>query len=268
MRNFFEFVQPRPALREFVRLINVFRIDMPAGVEPAPTKLVWPSRYCWLSFSPFDNSLIESSETGAVAAEPRTALIGHSTRIERKRYAGRQWFRCQVQFQPGALHRLTGLSLAELTNAAIDAEPLLPLLSRDVSDRLAEARGVDEMISIVENSLHDWASGARCMRPIDRVVDRMAHGPPLGLDAAASLACLSIRQFRRTFVAPAANVVADRVRCGVPRLPAHGEGIPSAHGTTPWRGFRPRIPVPGAPIRFFIRTGLVDPLFGPGTVSG
>jgi AraC-like DNA-binding protein len=201
VRNVFEFVQPHSALREYVRLFHVFRLDMPGNIDTAPAKSVWPSRYCWVSFSPLDNSRIESRLTGAVTAEARTAVIGHSTRVEKKRYAGPHWFRFQVQLQPGALYRLTGIPQLELTNTAIDAEAMMPVGTRRVNERLAEARSIEDMTAAVESYLIAWI--ARCtrrLRPIDRALDRMARDPSFRLDSAASLACLSTKQFYRSFV--------------------------------------------------------------------
>ena len=202
MHNYFEFLRPHPALREYVRLYHVFRLGIRGSESDAAVKSVWPSRYCWLAFNPMNNSFVDSPTSGLVRLEPRTALIGHSTRITRKWYAGSDWFRFQVQLQPGALFRLTGIPNTALTDTEVDADAVLPPGMRNVSERLAEAVSLDQMTSVVESFLLRWIErGARRRLPLDRAIDLMAHDPSIiSLDKAAAVACLSARQFHRKFV--------------------------------------------------------------------
>ncbi len=165
-------------------------------------KAVWPSRYCWLAFSPMHNSRVESPARGIVNVEPSIALSGHSTGVVRKWYAGSDWFRFQVQFQPGAMFRLTGIPIEEFTNSDVDAGTILPATAKHVNELLVGAKSLDEMVSTVETFLHRWIDHCRQhLLPIDRAIQLMAHGRSLtSLDAAAGAACLSTRQFQRKFV--------------------------------------------------------------------
>lgn len=108
----------------------------------------------------------------------------------------------QVQFQPGALFRLTGIPINELTNTFLDAELVFSTEIRLVNERLSYTNHYTQMIEIVENFLLHLIKKAKTMeRPIDKVSRYILQNPSTtSLDWLADQACLCQRQFYRQFV--------------------------------------------------------------------
>lgn len=202
MVGIFDYRLPSPALREYVRLYQIIGCEFPASFQELPVKAYWPRAENCLSFFPRDVEKIEYRFDGKLLASPRSRLYGQHT-IATNRHVGRDFMVFQVQFQPGALYRLTGLPLSELTNACVDAEAIFSTELQRVNERLSYTEHYTDMIPIVENFLLYLMSRARYryVRPIDKVWHCILQKPNgLSLDWLADQACLSQRQFYRQFI--------------------------------------------------------------------
>lgn len=202
MEGIYDYRPPHPALRDYVRMLKIVGCSFPASMPVLPVKAYWPRAENCLSFFPKDPEQIEYGFDGLPLPSPRTRLQGQATLVT-NRHVGREFMVFQVQFQPGALFRLTGLPSNELTNTCIDAEAVFSTEIRAVSERLSYTRHYTEMIPIVEAFILGLISRAklRDLRPIDRATRFLLQQPAsISLDWLADQACLSQRQFYRQFV--------------------------------------------------------------------
>ena len=74
-----------------------------------------------LSFFPKDPEKSGYGLDGLLMESPRSRIHGQHS-IVTNRHVGRDFLVFQVVFQPGALFRLTGIPINELTNTILDAE--------------------------------------------------------------------------------------------------------------------------------------------------
>lgn len=198
----FDYRLPSPALREYVRLLQIIGCRFPAEMTELPAKAYWPRAENCLSFFPRDIERVEYGFDGNLVDSPRVRLYGQHT-VATNRHVGRDFMVFQVVFQPGALHRLTGIPAAALTNTIVDAEAVFSTEIRRVSERLRNARHYLDMIPLVEAFLLGLIGRAAkaTVQPIDRVGQLMVQRPgAASLDWLAGQACLSVRQFHRQFV--------------------------------------------------------------------
>jgi AraC-like DNA-binding protein len=198
----FYYVPPSPALRDYVRQYRIVGCLFPAGV-PLPVKNYWPRPENCLSFCPRDPERLAYGLDGQPpVASPRSQLYGQHV-VATTRYVGRDFLIFQVVFQPGVLHRLTGIPAGELANTMVDAEAVLGAEIRQVNEQLANTSSALEMVNVVERYL----SRLMCRAPskaslLARVGQLILQRPAqVSVDWLAGQACLSPRQFQRQFVA-------------------------------------------------------------------
>ncbi len=202
MEAIFDYRLPSPPLREYVRLLQIVGCEFPASLPMLPVKAYWPRAENCLSFFPKDPERIEYGFDGKPLESPRSRLHGQHA-IATNRHVGRDFMVFQVQFQPGALFRLTGIPAGALTNTFVDAEAVFSTELRRVNERLSYTRHYTEMIPVVEDFLLYLIGRSRhkYQRPIDKVSQHILHQSGLVLlDQLADQACLSPRQFYRQFM--------------------------------------------------------------------
>lgn len=202
MDAIFDYRLPCPALRNYVRQLQLVGCSFPASMAVLPVKAYWPRAENSLAFYPKDPEKIEYGFDGNLLGKPCSTLNGQYS-IVTNRHVGLDFMVFQVKFQPGALFRLTGIPSHELTNAFVDAEAVFSSEIRLVNERLSYTRHYTEMIPIVENFLLYLVNRARRrdLRPIDKVSRFMLQHPAVvSLDWLADQACLSQRQFYRQFM--------------------------------------------------------------------
>ena len=202
MEAIFDYRLPSPALRDYVRQLQIVGCSFPASMAVLPVKAYWPRAENSLSFYPKDPEKQEYGFDGNLLSKPNPVLNGQYT-IMTNRHVGRDFMVFQVQFQPGALFRLTGIPSHELTNSFVDAEAVFSTEIRLVNERLSYTKHYTEMILIVERFLLGLVNRAkrRDLRPIDKVSRFILQQPKLvSLDWLANQACLSQRQFYRQFM--------------------------------------------------------------------
>ena len=191
---------PSPALREYVRLLQLIHFVFPDAAE-VPFKPYWPRPEHCLTFYTRQTETIEDIDSSKQVQKPRSALIGQSS-IVTNRYVGREFLAFQVVFQPGALFRLTGIPAHELTNTFVDAEAIFTPEIRLVNERLNSTDSYAQMTEIVEEFIQFLIrKSKKDLRPIDKVSLFMLQNPAnVSFDWLADQACLSTRQFYQNFV--------------------------------------------------------------------
>ena len=200
MTPVFHFVPPTPGLRGWVRQHQVIRLRFDAG-NPVPVKPYWPRPAAALAFYLRDAERVSLAPGAVQQVKPRAALIGQPT-VATLRQGGLDFSVYQIEFEPGALHRLTGLPLDALTDQWMDAEALLPPSFSRLVDRLAQLDSPEALIAHAEAWLLPLARSPR--KPLaaaDLVARQLLAGDGPGLDALARLHGLDVRQLRRQFAA-------------------------------------------------------------------
>ncbi len=102
----FHFLPPSPALAGLIRQHQIIRLTFGA-LETVPPKPYWPRPSAALAFYTRDPEWVRPLGEDRQRRKPRAALIGQPTRTT-LRQGGRDFSVYQIEFQPGALHRLTG----------------------------------------------------------------------------------------------------------------------------------------------------------------
>jgi AraC-like DNA-binding protein len=193
-----QFLKPSPALENLVNNIMINKVSF-STLTTKPSFLFPPLPEQCLFFYPQDCMKVEYASgkkqqlSSCVIVGPQTAPL-HIT-------MGYEHLVIKVGFQPGGLHRLLGIPMYHLLRQeAFDAGDLLGPEVYLVNEQLKEAASFQEMQTIVEQFLLKKKRAFKSPLPIDHVLPHLIQqGGLLPVDQLASLACLSNRQFERTF---------------------------------------------------------------------
>lgn len=206
MEGIYDYRLPHPALREYVRLFQIVGCTFPSSMTNLPVKPYWPRAENCLSFFPKDPEKVEYGFDGKPIESATSRLYGQHS-IVTNRHVGQDFMVFQVQFQPGALARLTGMPVNDLTNTFVDAETIFTKEIRAVNERLSYTKHYSDMIPIVEEFLVYLIKRQSKNRyknnllPIDRVNQFILEKKGIvSLDWLASQASLGTRQFHRQFI--------------------------------------------------------------------
>ncbi|PZP33806.1 MAG: AraC family transcriptional regulator [Roseateles depolymerans] len=196
----FHFAPPSPALRGWVRQHQVIRLRFDDATQ-VPVKPYWPRPAASLAFYLRDAEHVAAGPGAAACRKPRSALIGQPS-VATLRQGGADFSVYQIEFEPGALFRLTGLPLQVLTDTWTDAEQVFPAPFRALVDRLAQHETPAQLIALAE----DWLlrlvrASTRGMTAADVVAQRLLHEPGRDLAGLARRHGLDPRQLRRLFEA-------------------------------------------------------------------
>lgn len=197
MTPLFRTLPPGPALRGWVRHHQIIRFRF-SGTNGAPIKPYWPRPAGALAFYPRAPETLVDARGAELVVKPRVSLIGQPT-VLTYRQGGADFCVYQIEFEPGALHRLMGGSLASLTDEALDAEAVFPDLTK-VADRIAGARTGEVMIAVAESWLAGKIDACRhAADATDWAARRLITGEARSLDRLAQRAGLTPRSFHRAF---------------------------------------------------------------------
>jgi len=187
------FFYPHKALKDYISHFMIVDIQM---TEPYNRSVPFPpTPQHSLHFYPGD-PIRTSGADNQFSYSPQSVIVGPQvTRVNLS--MGRNHILLSVAFRPGGLFRLLKIPMYELYDRSYDAEDILGPPVREINERLRSAVGHLEMKTIVEDyllkkisyaSLNGFENSARMM---------LAHPGNLSIDQAASLSCLSLRQFER-----------------------------------------------------------------------
>jgi AraC-like DNA-binding protein len=197
------FQSPAPPLRPFVQYYMLVHVrydghDPAQAVKPMP-----PAPQQWLYFYPRGEMRTFHYGQGREIRAPRSIVVGPQvTRVD-LRFPPDHLMVCAA-FWPGGLHRLLGVPVKELFDFSVESRALLGPAITEVEDQLAETTDYAHMLALVETFLLRALRRRPAHapeRPLDRLLPTLL---PTGrtthsLDALAAEACLSPRQFERSF---------------------------------------------------------------------
>lgn len=229
---------PSPALRDIARDYLVAHFRFPPGT-PIPHKRYAPKPEQGLTFFVRGRPSIVNPRTGSAQIAPPVAVFGQQIAPCDVCLAP-EFLMLRVHFQPGVLFRMLRIPLNEFGDEYCDAEPLLGRAMRGVSEQVASARSYREMIGVIEAYLGSMVDQIRTThRRVDAAIMHLAADPVhVSLDWLAREACLSPRQFNRTFI--------DRVGVG-PKL---YQRLSRFHGAYLFKQTHPAIAWPAIAIEF------------------
>ena len=199
--DIFDYRLPSPILSEYVRMFQIVGAQFPKSIIVLPIKPYWPRAENCLSFFQKDPEKVGYGLDGSLTESPRSRIHGQHS-IVTNRHVGRDFLVFQVVFQPGALFRLTGIPIHELTNTILDAETVFSSEIKKVNERLSYTLHYLEMIEIVENFIIFLIKKSKKISlPIDKVTHYLINNPgKYSLDWLANQASLCQRQFYRQFM--------------------------------------------------------------------
>jgi len=164
--------------------------NYPARIEQA---LVFFVRGHITSFDPLSNRYTTIA---------RNAVFGQQTgRLDFHAVSKPDFLMIMVILQPGALHRLMGISAQELSGQFCDAEEIMSSELQEVNDAISNAPNYDTMLSLVEHYLlRKLGRLKKEIHSIDSIARLLLHDPlNYSMDWLCSQANLSPRQFERKF---------------------------------------------------------------------
>ena len=191
---------PAPELQEIVRGIEVLHMVWEEGVAmPSPEITCLANTEQNLYFYPHEPIVAFQTATSAPESVPFSIVTGPKVKPVKLKF-GRDYLMIKVQFYPTGLYRLLGKPMQPLINIGMDAreylddlEPLYRLLQKEATYEM--------MVECINQYLSDKIS-KRVLpeEPID-IVARQMLDPTLkySLEDWAAKACLSLRQFERSF---------------------------------------------------------------------
>lgn len=191
-------INPSSTLAQFVRLYRIIDFEFNHN-NPIPPKAYTPRPEQCLQFFPTP-TIIEYADKNKSIKPKNALLIGQHTLVN-NRTVYKKFLSLQIVFQPGALYRLFGFSLNELTDQSIDASDLFGRAIEEINDQLYHAQDHLEMVRIAERFIEKLASSVKKETlPIDLVALQMLDASQ-PLDRYVSNAFVSRRQFDRQFIA-------------------------------------------------------------------
>ncbi len=186
---------PHPALQDTVSHIMVFEADLSdAGPRVAPFP---PTPQHCINFYPRDANFVQFRHDGPFVLSADSIVVG--PQVSRVNLLlGKRHCIVSACFRPGGLYRLLGIPLHEMYDRSFDATQLFGKDIALVNQRLKECVTHTEMRDIVEGFLIRKAQVRAGHAPFEKTMQLMLQSAgAMSMDRAASLACLSLRQFER-----------------------------------------------------------------------
>jgi AraC-like DNA-binding protein len=191
---------PSAALREYVKSYQLWHFVFPNETQ-LPFKPYAPRPEQALVFCPRGFESVEHVASKKIVKRPQTYIMGQYTERTNRHLGTADFMTFLVNFQPGALFRITGIPYYERTNASIDAEDIFPKKIRLVNHRLNSTDNYQEMIKIVEWFLLDVVRTAKKdAHALDFVTNSIIEHPEnSSILQRAKESFLCPRQFERKF---------------------------------------------------------------------
>lgn len=129
--------------------------------------------------------------------QPRAVVVGPqvsrvSIDINKRHKAVR------VGFHPGGLFRLLGIPMKEMVDESYDAQDIFGSRIAQLNEQLQEADSFDTIYQLTEQFLLEHVSSLKSTASFDlAMLKLLSEGGNCSVEALASFACVSLRQFER-----------------------------------------------------------------------
>ncbi len=189
------FYPAHPALADWVKHIMIFEVSFTKGMNHASPFPPTPQNS--IHFYPGDPMDIQPRIDGKWERSPDSIIVGPQVNRINLRM-GLHHIIVSVVFQPGGLYRWLGIPLTELYDTSYDTALLIGPSVREVNEQLRSATSHAALKHIVETFLLKRAPVKAGFRPFEEAMAALIRGNgQLSIDKAASISCLSRRQFER-----------------------------------------------------------------------
>jgi AraC-like DNA-binding protein len=187
---------PHPALQQYVLNISTVNALLPAGIEDAVTPYP-PTPFQSLIFYCNDPVSMGRVDEGTFDKQPLTVLIGPQfSRVNIKVH--RKLCAIRVDFLPGGLFRMLGVPMHQLFDSGFDALDFFGAEMRIVNEQLQHVSDLHQGKNIVEKFLLNKVKKLNGQLPFDAALRvLLVNNGNLSIERAASLSCLSLKQFER-----------------------------------------------------------------------
>lgn len=195
----YQLFRPLPALQDYVKeyLLLHFKFE---GLSVNPSRPYTPQAEQCLTFDPRGRITAIDRQSGTTQHRSYAYFSAQQTTCYDLHFDS-DYLMLKVVFQPGALFKLFGTPLHELTGY-IDADAIMNKEIAFVNEQLVNTEDYLKMIQIVELYLLNKTKGIKNKnRPIDKLANILNLQPDrFSLKWFADQACLSPRQFERKFL--------------------------------------------------------------------
>lgn len=194
----FQNYTPGPALRKFVKTYHLRHFIFSPQMK-IPAKAFPPRAEQYLNLYVKGGEINQFGKGGTAVFKNVATITGQYTQLV-NRIVTHEFLIIQVPFYPGALYQLTGIPFNELRDNSVELEFIYPTETREVNQKLQEAKSYPQMIDIVDaflTKLYNKKSTHNSHR-FDRIIHLMCQPQSVeSINWLADQACLSIRQFER-----------------------------------------------------------------------
>jgi AraC-like DNA-binding protein len=185
------FYVPHPALRNHISHIMVVEARFDEAIlkfSPFP-----PTPQHAIHFYPRD-AVTAHDRKNRIQKHPASIIVG--PQVSQVNIAvGMHHIIVSVAFAPGGMHRLLKMPMHELYDEPVDTQLLLGRQIAEVNEQLQEVQTALEMKNIVERFFMSKLDHCSLL-PWEQALKAQLQGN-INIESAASLACLSLRQYER-----------------------------------------------------------------------
>jgi AraC-like DNA-binding protein len=193
-------IRPRHELDPYVKNFLLSHVNLRDARADQRLRPVPPDANQSLFFYPRNQVNVIVNSTGEKRKSAASIFVGNQTSRLNIEF-GDDHLIIQVCFKSGFLYHLLGMPIQEFNHKEINAEFLSSPEIKILNEQLSELSDYRKMIALIENYLlHRIASLKIKTRPIDKAITYLKDNRgQVSLDWLANEACLSARQFERTF---------------------------------------------------------------------
>lgn len=187
---------PPPALQEYVFNLSTVEAVLPEGVQNVVTPYP-PTPFQSLIF--YCNNPVSMGRPGEDIFEEQPLIVLTGPQVSRVSVQVNNQLRAiRVDFFPGALFRMLGIPMHELFDGGFDARDFFGSKMKTINDQLQHITNLEDGKNIVEKFLLNFVSSLQQPLPLDFAMRMLfdSNGS-IAMDKAASLSCLSLKQFER-----------------------------------------------------------------------
>lgn len=195
----YQVLPPHPLLAPFVKEYLLLDFDF-TSLPQVPTKLMPARAEHSLIFYPGEPFTKVHPERNQQVLMPHAVVQGQPLTHWHHHYP-RTFQVMKVVFLPGGLYHLLGrLPMTRLTDTTVDATDIIGPAVNRLREQLQNTAGLAAMMRVVDAYLcAQFRQRAPQLGPIDQVSRLLAQSTAYSLEYLADQACLSYRQFERTF---------------------------------------------------------------------
>lgn len=191
-----QFYKPHPLLQDFVNDVMIVGADFSELESPVICPFPPMPQHCIYFYV---NDAIAGQKVGETAFVTKASSIIVGPQLTRVNLnLNKKHLMVCVSFHPGGLYRLLGIPMTEIFDNDFETSLLLDGEINLINEQLKAAISWSQMNEIVQSFLLTKLPKLKASLPFDEAMKLLQQSNgQMSIDAVASLACLSVRQFER-----------------------------------------------------------------------